>query len=292
MLVVSWLTISPLFLIYDGWWKLLPKWLRIVLFVFSPMVLIILLLANHAAVEHFHRYHFSKPRVIEKVTGVQFPSYKVVDYSVFGHGLLPTCYKTVLEFEDVPNDAFYEALGNNGDSYIEENDSVRTFSFGEPYKYFIIDFQGLFKHGDAYIKVKEGSKAFLILLFEWPDNNQFFQKDSELVDWETILKEYEADLATIKTSPCIYVDTDSLSVYYPNFSRVDLVTGVMPDRMDDSAVVFCCEAAFTGECLKEFKHTNIAGDHVSSGVRYRGYPERNRQCLKRSKSIQLPNLTG
>jgi hypothetical protein len=29
--------------------------------------------------------------------------------------------------------------------------------------------------------------------------------------------------------------------------------------------------AYTGELLEEFKHKNIAGDHVSSGKRYKGY---------------------
>lgn len=56
-----------------------------------------------------------------------------------------------------------------------------------------------------------------------------------------------------------------------NSAIIDFVTGVMPDKLADTNVVLCCEAAFTGECLTEFKHTNIAGDHVSSGVRFKGY---------------------
>lgn len=35
-------------------------------------------------------------------------------------------------------------------------------------------------------------------------------------------------------------------------------------------VVLCAEAAYAGECLKYFTHTNIAGDHVSNGIRYKG----------------------
>lgn len=66
-------------------------------------------------------------------------------------------------------------------------------------------------------------------------------------------------------------DFDSVTIYYPVFSRVDLATGSMPDKMTDTNVVFCCAAAFTGEHLLKFKHTNIAGDHVSSGKRYSGY---------------------
>lgn len=64
---------------------------------------------------------------------------------------------------------------------------------------------------------------------------------------------------------------DSLIVYYPNFTHIDLVTASMPDKEVDSNVIFCCEAAYTGACLNEFRHSNIAGDHVSSGVRYQGY---------------------
>lgn len=44
----------------------------------------------------------------------------------------------------------------------------------------------------------------------------------------------------------------------------------MPEKIDKN-VLFCSEAAFTGELLKRFKHSNIAGDHVSGGVFYRGY---------------------
>lgn len=59
-------------------------------------------------------------------------------------------------------------------------------------------------------------------------------------------------------------------VYYPQFSRIDLVTEKMPSKADKD-VIFVCEAAFTGECLTEFKHSNIAGHHVSGGVFYSGY---------------------
>lgn len=69
------------------------------------------------------------------------------------------------------------------------------------------------------------------------------------------------------------VDIDrrsSLTIYTPLFTRVDLVTGTMPSK-DEKDVIMCFEAAFTGELLDEFKHSNIAGNHVSSGVFYKGY---------------------
>jgi hypothetical protein len=70
----------------------------------------------------------------------------------------------------------------------------------------------------------------------------------------------------------VFIDSttvDGLIVYYPQFSRIDLVCGTMPDQQDTN-VVFCAEAAFTHELLDTFAHTNIDGDHVSGGKRYKG----------------------
>ena len=50
--------------------------------------------------------------------------------------------------------------------------------------------------------------------------------------------------------------TINLIIFYPNYSRIDLVCGKMPDK-SDANVVFCCEAAFTGQLLPTFNHTNI-----------------------------------
>lgn len=65
-------------------------------------------------------------------------------------------------------------------------------------------------------------------------------------------------------------DTCGLIILYPLYKNIDLVCAEMPSKKD-STVLLCAEACFTGECLKEFKHFNIAGDHVSGGTRYHGY---------------------
>ena len=77
--------------------------------------------------------------------------------------------------------------------------------------------------------------------------------------------------SAIPTVPVIVDDTtvEGLIVYYPQFSRIDLVCGQMPSQQDTS-IVFCAEAAFTHELLDEFAHSNIDGDHVSGGQRYKG----------------------
>ena len=75
-----------------------------------------------------------------------------------------------------------------------------------------------------------------------------------------------------ETVPSVMIDdttVNGLIVYYPQFSRIDLVCEKMPSQQDDS-VVFCAEAAFTHELLDEFAHSNIDGDHVSGGKRYTG----------------------
>jgi len=64
---------------------------------------------------------------------------------------------------------------------------------------------------------------------------------------------------------------EGLVIYYPQFSRIDLVCGTMPSQQD-TTVIYCAEAAFTHELLDEFAHTNIDGDHVSGGKRYKGAP--------------------
>ena len=65
-------------------------------------------------------------------------------------------------------------------------------------------------------------------------------------------------------------DTLDLRIYHPNFSKIDLVCGEMPSK-DDKTVIMFAEATFTGDYLDEFQHSNIAGDHVSQGKRYKGY---------------------
>ena len=72
-------------------------------------------------------------------------------------------------------------------------------------------------------------------------------------------------------SPVQIDDTtvNGLRVYYPLFSRIDLVCGKMPAK-GDTSVIFCAEAAFTHELLDKFSHSNIDGDHVSGGKRYEG----------------------
>lgn len=74
VLFLSWLTLSPFLLILDGRWKLLPKWLRILLFVLSPMMLVVIAVAAFWSydyyLEYYMQHHFVRRSVVENITGV------------------------------------------------------------------------------------------------------------------------------------------------------------------------------------------------------------------------------
>lgn len=82
------------------------------------------------------------------------------------------------------------------------------------------------------------------------------------------------------------IDTNRLIVLYPKFSKIDLVCGEMPTKQD-STVILVAGAAYTGGCLDKFHHTNIAGDHVSRGVKYKGY-----RCARNSGAFVFYNGTA
>ena len=124
VLAASWLTLSPLLLILDGRWKLLPKWLRIVLFVLSPMMLIVMAVAAFWGYdyysEHYMQLHFVRRRVVENITGVRLPRYKVVDrgeeWMCFGRFPEHT-YDFTLEFKKMPDEDFYKKLNEHFDCF-------------------------------------------------------------------------------------------------------------------------------------------------------------------------------
>lgn len=91
------------------------------------------------------------------------------------------------------------------------------------------------------------------------------------VDVESVQEVKRDTFLGVNDGRYVKVDTiDSLIVYYPRFSKIDLICGEMPAK-EDTSIVFCAAAAFTGTYLDEFKHSNVASDHVSGGVRYAGY---------------------
>ena len=77
-------------------------------------------------------------------------------------------------------------------------------------------------------------------------------------------------LLVLKGNAVSVETTSNLNVYYPEYTKIDLVCGQMP-KAAQKDVEFCCEAAFTGELLDEFKHSNIGDNHICNGVMKKGY---------------------
>ena len=162
-LAASWFTLSPLMLILDGRWKLLPKWLRIMLFVLSPMMLIIvvvLALLVQMDYSYCSRRHFVKSNVIENITGVSFPKYKVVDR----RSTWNSYDNFTLEFKRMPDEAFYKELDEHFDCF-------------EPGKY---SYSAIWGNGleapkgesdeddiSFSIDVEKGSKTFHVRVMAW-----------------------------------------------------------------------------------------------------------------------------
>lgn len=100
-------------------------------------------------------------------------------------------------------------------------------------------------------------------------------KDSDSVS-ETIPSPADSimiaeEKAQVSAQAPVRVDSlDRLTIYYPHYSRIDLACGSRPSQAD-STVIFIAAGAFTGEYQDTFRHSNIAGDHVSGGQREKGY---------------------
>ena len=71
----------------------------------------------------------------------------------------------------------------------------------------------------------------------------------------------------------MHVDsTELLTIYDITDCPLDLACGQMPDTTQEN-VLLCAAAAFTGQCLDHFEHSNILGPHISGGILYEGYTE-------------------
>ena len=192
---ISWLTLSPLLLILDGRWKLLPKWLRVVLFLVSPMMVITYAVAaflcNAYYWDYYYpRHHYVRPKVVENFIGMPLPRYMVVEYDRdrrsfngdYSDGF-------TLEFRKVPDDDFYNEIDKHFRQYVPNrrqldsisSDAIYIFSPRAEIKDSILYTlerwwgngveapKGESDSGDIIytIMIERGSKIFYIRVMEW-----------------------------------------------------------------------------------------------------------------------------
>ena len=85
---------------------------------------------------------------------------------------------------------------------------------------------------------------------------------------------FNTEKTNMKTSdyPMQVHTTEHLTAYDITDCRLDLACGQMPDTTQEN-VILCAAAAFTGQYLDNFEHSNILGQHISNGQLYDGYTE-------------------
>ncbi|MBR4787028.1 MAG: hypothetical protein IK013_04015 [Bacteroidales bacterium] len=111
------------------------------------------------------------------------------------------------------------------------------------------------------------------------DLNTFHGTEQMLAFLTVMVQSQNTDTALRRTLNILCDTAYGLNVFYPQYDCIDLVCGTMPTA-EDSDIIFCAEAAFTGEELRVFRHQNIAGDHVSDGTFYKGYVcDKNSGCF-------------
>jgi hypothetical protein len=91
-LLLSWLTLSPLFCYLSRKWQLIGKKVRMLLLLISPLMLIVYAVAVLFIIQGYNNYrikhHFASNEVIERITGVSFPELSIIDYEKGNAGFL------------------------------------------------------------------------------------------------------------------------------------------------------------------------------------------------------------
>ena len=114
-LILSWLTISPLFIYLASKWQMIGKKVRILLLLISPFMLIVYsiipLFIRKGYIDYKRKYYFADNEVIERITGVAFPKFELIDYKQ-GDVNFPGNYKDrlILEIKDDLSESTYYYL--------------------------------------------------------------------------------------------------------------------------------------------------------------------------------------
>ena len=119
---------------------------------------------------YYHpRHHFVRPKVIENITGVRLPKYKVVEYERGSHAFTGDYSADfVLEFKEIPSKDFYQLLNELYD-HRTNSKGITEYTFdcmwgnGLPAPKGESDSDDYFFH----IKIPKGSKAFYIESGAW-----------------------------------------------------------------------------------------------------------------------------
>lgn len=122
--IICWFTISPLFYYCASKYNLIGRKIKIPLLLISPMFLIlyiVIFIYGLDAYSNFHRkYRFSNKETLERITGITYPDFKIVEYNKDKSSFLGDYNdRLTIEFIELPTDPFYMKI----DSLIATNSS-------------------------------------------------------------------------------------------------------------------------------------------------------------------------
>ena len=135
-LLLSWLTLSPLFFFLARKWQLIGKKVRMMLLLISPLMLIVYVLAVLFILQEYDGYkrkhHFASNEVIERITGVAFPELSIIDYEKGDAGFLGD-YNDMLTLEmknDLSESTYHylDSVISAGDTNWSKHNDVYRYS--------------------------------------------------------------------------------------------------------------------------------------------------------------------
>ena len=135
-LLLSWLTLSPLFFFLARKWQLIGKKVRMSLLLISPLMLIVYAVAVLFILQGYNNYrirhHFASNEVIERITGVPFPKLNIIDYEKGDAGFLGD-YNDMLTLEmenDLSKSTYHylDSVISAGDTNWSKHDDEYRYS--------------------------------------------------------------------------------------------------------------------------------------------------------------------
>lgn len=175
ILILSWLTLSPLYYYLSKRWGIGKKPVRIVLLLISPLFgylylyLYIVALCAWGEIDRYFMYSDSED--ISRITEVNFPEFSTKHYYPDNPSFTGDFSNfRVIEFDNVPSDVFYhelDSLCNLPDSYWKKKGNAyqydRTWGNGFPVP------SGESENDDGFlsIELKKGEQVATIMYGAW-----------------------------------------------------------------------------------------------------------------------------
>lgn len=173
--IICWFTISPLFYYCTRKYNLIGRKIRIPLLLIFPMFLILYMVIFIYGIDVYNnyqrKYRFTSGETLERITGITYPDFKIVEYSKDKSSFLGDYNdRLTIEFIELPTDAFYMKI----DSLIATKSSEwfkheNTYSYSKMWGNGLLAPKGEDDNEDMSfsIRLEKGSKQAILNYGAW-----------------------------------------------------------------------------------------------------------------------------